>query len=413
MMYSQALRADTVIIGGGAAGMMAAAEAANRGLDTILLEKNDYMGKKLRITGKGRCNVTNACDVRSFMSNIPVNGKFLYSALNKLTPQAVVDYFEALGVPLKTERGNRVFPVSDKAVDISHALESQMRRAGTRTLRTEAEEIVVRDGAVCSVKTALGEIECRCVVICTGGASYTSTGSNGDGYKFAQSLGHTIVPPRGSLIPLTAKGKLCRDLMGLSLKNVELSVFENDKKIYTDFGEMLFTHFGLSGPLVLSASSHMRHIGERDYRIEIDLKPALDEQKLDKRLISDFEKHKNNDYINSLGELLPRKLIPVMVSMSGIDGRVKCNSITREQRQNLLHLLKHFPVEINGTRPIDEAIITTGGVDVREINPRTMESKLVQGLFFAGEVLDTDGYTGGFNLQIAWSTGYLAGNSVY
>jgi len=392
--------------------MMASCEAALKGLDVTLLEKNDYMGKKLRITGKGRCNVTNACDVRTFMQNIPVNGKFLYSALNKLTPQAVMDYFEALGVPLKVERGNRVFPVSDKAADVSFALERYMRDLGVKVIHSAAREILTENGCVCGVKTEQGNISCPNVILCTGGASYPATGSTGDGYVFARKLGHNIIEPRGSLVPLTSPGTLCRDLMGLSLRNVELTVFENDKNIYTDFGEMLFTHFGVSGPLILSASAHMRHFGERSYRIEIDLKPALDEQKLDKRLLSDFEKHKNSDFINSLGELLPRKMIPVIVQLSGIDGRVKCHSVTREERMHLLHLLKHFPVDINGTRPIDEAIITTGGVDVKEVNPRTMESKLVPGLYFAGEVLDVDGYTGGFNLQIAWSTAYLAGNSV-
>ena len=392
--------------------MMAACEAAMRGLDVTLLEKNEQMGRKLRITGKGRCNVTNACDVRTFMQNIPVNGKFLFSALNRLDPQAVMDYFEALGVPLKVERGNRVFPVSDRAADVSFALERYMGDTGVKVMNLPAKDILCDDGVVVGVRTARGDIECRNVILCTGGKSYPATGSTGDGYVFAKKLGHNIVEPRGSLVPLTSPGNLCRDLMGLSLKNVELTVFEDGKKIYTDFGEMLFTHFGVSGPLVLSASAHMRHFDAKSYRIEIDLKPALDEQKLDKRLLGDLEKHKNSDFINSLGELLPRKIIPVVVQLSGIDGRTKCNAITREQRMKLLELLKHFPVEINGTRPIDEAIITTGGVDVREVNPRTMESKLVSGLYFAGEVLDVDGYTGGFNLQIAWSTAYLAGNSV-
>lgn len=411
-MSLQILKADTVVIGGGAAGMLAASEAAKRGLDVLLLEKNESMGRKLRITGKGRCNVTNACDVRSFLTNVPVNGKFLYSALNRFSPQAVMDYFEALGVPLKVERGNRVFPVSDQAGDICRALEKELRRRGVRVLHAAARGIAAENGQVCSVDTPEGKIECRNVILCTGGKSYPATGSTGDGYAFARKLGHTIVEPEGSLVPLTSPGTLCRDLMGLSLRNVAVTVFEDDKKLCSDFGEMLFTHFGLSGPLILSASAHIRHLDSRRYRLEIDLKPALDEQKLDKRLLGDLDKHKNSDFINSLGELLPRKMIPVIVAMSGIDGRTKCNAVTREERLRLLNLLKHFTVEISGKRPIAEAIITTGGVDVREVNPRTMESKLVSGLYFAGEILDTDGYTGGFNLQIAWSTAYLAGNSV-
>ncbi len=392
--------------------MMAAAESAKRGLVTLLIEKNEYMGRKLRITGKGRCNVTNACDVRTFMANVPVNSKFLYSAINRFPPSAAMEYFERLGVPLKVERGERVFPESDRAADISAALERNMRECGVRLLRAGVLGIETENGAVSAVKTDRGAVSCRAAIVCTGGLSYPATGSTGDGFDFARSLGHTVTPPRASLVPLTSPGTLCRDLMGLSLRNVAVTVFEDNKKIYSDFGELLFTHFGLSGPTILSASAHMRRFGERSYRVEIDLKPALDEQKLDKRLLSDFEKHKNNDFINSLGELLPRKLIPVAVRLSGIDGRTKCNSITREQRHELLTLLKHFPVEIDGTRPVSEAIVTSGGVNVREIDPRTMRSKLVPGLYFAGEVIDSDAYTGGFNLQIAWSTGYLAGNSV-
>ena len=411
-MSLQTLKADVAVVGGGAAGMMAAAEAAKRGLRVLLIEKNESMGRKLRITGKGRCNVTNDCDVRSFMSNIPVNGKFLYSALNRMTPQMSMDYFEALGVPLKVERGSRVFPVSDQAADICRGLEKQLHQTGVYILHARVQEILTADGMISGLETERERVLCRNVILCTGGKSYPATGSTGDGYAFARALGHTIIPPRPSLVPLTSPDGLCRELMGLSLRNVEITVFEDDRKLYTDFGEMLFTHSGVSGPLILSASAHMRSLGEKAYRIEIDLKPALDEQKLDKRLLSDLEKHKNNDFINSLGELLPRKMIPVIVKLSGIDGRTKCNAVTREQRRDLLQLLKHFPVEISGTRPIEEAIITTGGVDVRQVNPRTMESKLVTGLYFAGEILDADGYTGGFNLQIAWSTAFLAGNSV-
>lgn len=323
-----------------------------------------------------------------------------------------MEYFERLGVPLKVERGERVFPESDRAADISAALERNMRECGVKPLRARAIGIETDSGAVSAVKTDRGAVSCRAAIVCTGGLSYPATGSTGDGFSFARELGHSVTPPRASLVPLTSPGTLCRDLMGLSLRNIAVTVFEDGKKIYSDFGELLFTHFGLSGPTILSASAHMRRFGECSYRVEIDLKPALDEQKLDKRLLSDLEKHKNNDFINSLGELLPRKLIPVVVQLSGIDGRTKCNSITREQRHELLALLKHFPVEIDGTRPVSEAIVTSGGVNVREIDPRTMRSKLVPGLYFAGEVIDSDAYTGGFNLQIAWSTGYLAGNSV-
>ena len=412
MTYLQALTGDVIVIGAGAAGMMAAAIAAGHGLDTIILEQNDYAGKKLRITGKGRCNVTNACDVREFMSNIPVNSKFMYSALNKLSPHAAMDYFEALGVPLKIERGNRVFPVSDKAADISNALERSARKSGVRFIKSRALDVLAQDGAITGVKTTAGLIECKNVIVCTGGLSYPATGSTGDGFEFAKRLGHNIIKPKGSLVPLVCQGTICRDLMGLSLRNVRIDVFEDNKKIFSDFGELLFTHFGMSGPLILSASAHMRHFDEKTYHLEIDLKPALDEKILDKRLLSDFEKHKNNDFINSLGELLPRKMIPVIVAGSGIDPRTKMHSITKEQRQELLRLLKAFSLVVTGTRPVEEAIITTGGVDVREINPKTMESKLINGLYFAGEILDVDGYTGGFNLQIAWSTAFLAGNSV-
>jgi predicted Rossmann fold flavoprotein len=405
------LRAEVVVVGGGAAGMLAAAEAAKTGADTLLIEKNAVFGRKLRITGKGRCNVTNDCDVRTFMANVPVNGKFLYSAVSRFTPRDAMAYFEALGVPLKVERGSRVFPVSDRASDVSRALERAMDRAGVRTLQAAALDVLTENGAVSGVETDRGRVDCSRVILCTGGMSYPATGSTGDGYRFAQKLGHVITPPRGSLVPLTAAGTICRDLMGLSLRNVALTVFEDEKKIYTDFGEMLFTHFGLSGPMALSASAHMRRFGERAYRIEIDLKPALDEQKLDRRLLSDLDRHKNSDFINSLEELLPRKLIPVAVARSGIDGRTKCNTVTREQRMGLLRLLKHFSVDITGTRPLEEAIVTTGGMDVRQVDPRTMGSRLVPGLYFAGEILDTDAYTGGFNLQIAWSTAHLAGNA--
>lgn len=400
------------VIGAGAAGLMAASAAAQAGAQVVLFEKNAKVGRKIMITGKGRCNVTNDCDVPGVLANIPVNPRFLYSALGKCSPADIMAFFEGLGVPLKTERGNRVFPVSDKALDIVDALFFHVKRLGVRLeLGCTVEGIETRDGAVCGVRVNGKVFAADRVIVATGGASYPATGSTGDGYTFARVLGHTIIPPRPSLVPLVAEGDVCSKLMGLSLKNVRITVRENEKPIFEDFGEMLFTHFGLSGPLILSASAHMRHFGSKQYRVDIDLKPALDEKTLDKRLLSDFEAHKNSDFINALGELLPRKLIPVVVERSGIDPRVKVHSVTKAQRQALLHLLKAFPVTITGARPIAEAIITTGGVSVKQVSPKTMESKLVKSLYFAGEILDVDAYTGGFNLQIAWATGRLAGQS--
>ncbi len=403
---------DIVVIGGGPSGMMAALTAAGRGLSVVLLEPNKSLGRKLRITGKGRCNITNNCDIRDFMKNVPRNPKFLYSSLSSMSPADVIDFFESNGLPLKTERGGRVFPVSDNANDVAATLERLLNSAGVRILRERVERMLTQDECVTGVLTNSGRISCAAAIVCTGGCSYPRTGSTGDGYAFAAEAGHNVIKPAASLVPLTAAGDICGRLMGLSLRNVAIKVLEDERLIYSDFGEMLFTHFGVSGPLILSASAHMRAFGERKYRIKIDLKPALDETALDRRILSDFEKYHNSDFINSLGDLIPKKLIPVVVDMSGIGERVKVHSITRQQRQELVKLLKGFPVEITGSRPIDEAIITTGGVDVRQIDPRTMQSKLVQGLYFAGEVLDVDAYTGGFNLQIAWSTGKKAGESV-
>lgn len=412
MMSMSVLSTDAVIIGGGAAGMMCSAVAAERGLDVIVLEPNKLLGRKLRITGKGRCNLTNNCDVKQFLTNIPSDGKFLYSALNRLSPTDTIALFEELGLPLKTERGSRVFPVSDKSFDVVEALQKYMKRGGVRVMHARAKHIKTQDGAVCGVETSEGTISCRAAVICTGGLSYPLTGSTGDGYRMAQELGHTVTECRPSLVPLESDDDYCAEMQGFSLKNVTLSAFEDDKLIYKELGEMLFTHFGVSGPLVLSASSHMRSFGSSKYRLEIDLKPALDEKKLDARLLRDFEKYQNRDFQNALGDLAGRTMIPVLVQLSGIPPETKVNSITREQRHALLKLLKAFPVSISGPRPIDEAIITSGGVCLKEVNPRTMESKLVSGLHFAGEVLDIDAYTGGFNLQIAWSTGYTAANSI-
>ena len=406
------LSADAVVIGGGAAGMMCSLIAARRGLDVILLEPNKMLGRKLRITGKGRCNVTNNCDIKNFLTNIPGDGRFLYSALNRLSPRDTMQFFESLGLPLKTERGNRVFPVSDNANDVAGTLARNLERSGVRHIRESANHIIAENGEVTGIKTDSGVISCRAAVICTGGLSYPLTGSTGAGYKMARELGHSIVPCRPSLVPLESDDEYCAQMQGFSLKNVTLSAYENDKLIFRELGEMLFTHFGVSGPLVLSASSHMRNFGSARYRLSIDLKPALDEKKLDARLLRDFEKYANRDFAKSLCDLAGRTMIPVLIELSGIPAEEKVNSITRQQRHDLLRLFKEFPISISGPRPIDEAIVTSGGVLTKEINPRTMESKLVSGLYFAGEVMDIDAYTGGFNLQIAWSTAYVAANSI-
>ena len=403
---------DLVVIGGGAAGMMCAATAADRGLKVILLDPNRQLGRKLRITGKGRCNLTNNCEIKTFMQNIPGDGRFLFSALNRLSPADTMALFESRGLELKTERGNRVFPVSDNANDVAGTMARWCARSDVAALRCKAKKVVVENGAVTGVETEKGLIPCRAAAICTGGLSYPLTGSTGDGLRFAQALGHSITPPRASLVPLESPDAYCAEMQGFSLRNVVLSAYEEDKLIYKELGEMLFTHFGVSGPLVLSASAHMRHMGSKNYRLEIDLKPALDEKKLDARILRDFEKYANREFKNALSDLAGSAMIPVLVRLSGIPEDTKVNSVTREQRMKLLHLFKAFPVTVSGTRPIDEAIVTAGGVNTKEINPRTMESKLISELYFAGEVLDLDGYTGGFNLQIAWSTGFVAGNSV-
>lgn len=401
------------MIGGGAAGTLCAALAAGRGLDVVLLEPNRMLGRKLRITGKGRCNVTNDCDAREFISAIPGDGRFLQSAIHKFGTLDTKALFEGLGVALKTERGNRVFPESDRADDIADALTKLARENGVRVLRERATRILTDEaGAVSAVSAGGGEIECEAAVICTGGLSYPGTGSTGDGYRMARELGHTIRPCRPSLVPLESPDAWCREMQGFSLRNVELSAYEDEKLIYKALGEMLFTHFGVSGPLVLSASAHMRRFGECRYRLSIDLKPGLDEKKLDARLLRDFEKYSNREFRNSLGDLAGRAMIPVLVELSGIPGDTRTNSVTRQQRAALAQLLKHFPVSLSGPRPIAEAIVTSGGVATTEVNPRTMESKLVPGLYFAGEVLDLDAYTGGYNLQIAWSTAFVAANSL-
>lgn len=401
---------NILVIGGGAAGLMAAGTAAENGARVTLLETNEKVGRKLFITGKGRCNVCNNCDIQTVLQNVPVNPRFLYSALGGFSPEDAMAFFTSHGVPLKTERGNRVFPVSDKAADIIDALFTWIKRVGVIIKHTAAERLVIEGVRLAGVQAGDALYPADRVIVATGGVSYPQTGSTGDGYRFAKQAGHTVVPPNPSLVPLVTPGG-CEELMGLSLRNVQVTVFEDSRRIWSEFGEMLFTHFGLSGPLILSASAHMRHFGSKGYHIEIDLKPALDEKTLDKRLLSDFGTHKNSDFINALGGLLPRKLIPAVVRLSQIDPHAKVNGITRQQRAALLHTLKHFLVVVSGKRPVAEAIVTSGGVSVREVDPKTMESKKLPGLYFAGEVLDVDAYTGGFNLQIAWSTGRLAGLS--
>jgi len=398
-----------VVVGGGAAGMMAAICAAERGASVTLLEPNERLGKKLNITGKGRCNVTNNADLETLLANTPKNGKFLYSAFSRFDGRDAMAFFKKLGVPLKTERGNRVFPVSDRAFDISGALERRLKALRVSMVRDRAAHLEIEEGTIRGVQGERREYPAKAVILATGGVSYPATGSTGEGHRMAREAGHTVTPLRGSLVPLREQGNLCVRMQGLSLRNVGLTVFENNKKIYTDFGELLFTHFGVSGPLILSASAHMRHFEKKAYRLEIDLKPALDEQQLDKRLLSDFTKYANSDFCNALDDLLPQKLIPVVVELTEIPPHQKVHDLTKEQRRVLLQLLKHFPVAIAGPCPVTDAIVTSGGIKVSEIDPKTMESKFVKDLYFAGEVIDVDAYTGGFNLQIAWATGRAAG----
>ncbi len=401
------------VIGGGAAGLMAAVIAARNGAAVTLFERNDRLGKKLRITGKGRCNVTNDCDRNEFLSNVPTNPRFLYTALTSFTTEDTKAFFEDAGVPLKTERGKRVFPVSDRAGDIVAALDRECRASGVRILHERVERILYADGKAVGVQTRNGAYDADAVILATGGRSYPTTGSDGDGYRFAKAAGHTVTPIFPSLVPLVAEGALCQSMQGLSLKNVSLKMLDTDsgKCVYEDFGEMLFTHFGLSGPLVLSASAHLADMRPDKYEARIDLKPALDERTLDARIRSDFEKYHNRDIINALDDLLPQKMIAPMIRLCEIDPRKKVHSVTREERERLVKQLKGLSVRVRGFRSIDEAIITRGGVSVREIDPKTMQSKLMSGLFFAGEVIDVDAYTGGFNLQIAFSTAYVAGQS--
>lgn len=404
-----------IVIGGGAAGMLAAYRAAERGHQVTLLEKNEKLGKKVFITGKGRCNVTNACEVEDLFKNIISNPKFLYSSIYNFDNQAILELLHGYGCPTKVERGDRVFPVSDHASDVIYALQRAMQSKGVQIrLNTEVKELIIKDERIKGVRLSGGrDLEADSVIVCTGGVSYPSTGSTGDGIRFAQEAGLEIVETKPALVPLTCKEAWCWDLMGLSLKNVEVTISDGKKKIFKEFGEMLFTHFGVSGPLILSASSHYvkKYFG-RELPLFIDLKPALSTEQLDKRVQRDFEENINRQFKNAVGGLFPAKLVPVMIKLSGISPDKKVNEITREERLGFVELIKKLPLTITGTRSFAEAIITQGGVKVQEINPSTMESKKISGLYFAGEVLDLDAVTGGFNLQIAWSTGYLAGDSI-
>ncbi len=405
------MKNKVIVIGGGAAGLMAAGTAGYYGADVILLEKNKKVGRKIAITGKGRCNLTNNCDVQTFISNVPTNGRFLYSAANNFTPRDAIDFFENLGLKTKTERGNRVFPYSDKALDVVDVIRKFALDNNVKIINDKALALVIKDGAIAGVKSKLQTYPCSRAVVCCGGLSYPLTGSTGDGYTLAKQAGHSIIPPVPSLVPLESGDPCCGEMQGLALKNVGVKIIDvkTQKAVYSDFGEMLFTHFGLSGPTVLSASANMENPESRDYVCRIDLKPALSPEQLDLRLIRDFKQNINRDISNSLSKLLPKKLIPVAIKRWGIPADKKCHFITKDERRRLVGILKAFDVRISGFRPVAEAIVTSGGVDVAEIVPKTMESRLCRGLYFAGEVMDVDGYTGGFNLQIAWCTGRLAG----
>ena len=401
---------DVIVIGGGPAGMYAAITAAQNNCKVLLLERNDRLGKKLLITGKGRCNVTNNCDEQEILKNIPRNGRFLYSAMAAQPPASVMDFFEKNGCELKTERGNRVFPQSDKAVSVLECLQSRMRRLGVKVQTARVSEIMTGAGGVCGVKAGTQVFQGRNVILATGGLSYPTTGSTGDGFRMAQALGHTVTATEGSLVPLETAGEDCQQMQGLSLRNVAVKLLNaKGKVLYKDFGELLFTHFGISGPTVLSASAHLKGDG---CRLVIDLKPALEENKLDERILRDLSMYQNRSMENALTDLLPRSMIPVVLRRLEIDPNMQANSLKKQQRRALVELLKGFSVEITGKRPVAEAIITSGGIKVSEIDPKTMESKIVPGLYFAGEIIDCDAYTGGFNLQIAWATAYAAGCSV-
>ena len=404
-----------VVIGGGPAGMLAAITAAKNGSEVTLLEKMRTVGRKLSITGKGRCNLTSNLNMEDFIKNVPGNGKFLYSAFSQYTNEDLIQYFNSLGVNTKVERGERVFPVSDNAMQVVNALKRELDKYKINLLvNTKVEKIIVENNSVKAVKTENREIPCDKVILATGGKSYSMTGSDGYGYEIAKQLGHTIIEPKGSLIPMEIYEKL--DLQGLALKNVAIQVLDNQKVVYEDFGEMLFTHFGISGPIILSASSHIlrlksleEKLKSKAIKIELDLKPALTEEKLAQRIQRDFEKYTKKQFKNALGDLLPAKMIPEIITLSKINPEKQVNQINKKEREELVKILKRFTMTIKKFRPIDEAIVTAGGISVKEINATTMESKKVSGLYFAGEIIDVDAYTGGFNLQIAFSTGYVAG----
>lgn len=404
------MKFDGIVIGGGPAGMFAAITAAQNGSRVLLLEKNSRLGKKLLITGKGRCNVTNNCSAQEVLQNTPRNGRFLFSAMAAFPPEKTISFFETNGCPLKTERGNRVFPLSDRSQSVLDCLRDALRRLPVVVREETVREILTQDGHVTGVRTNKANYTASWVILATGGISYPATGSTGDGYAMAQALGHTIVPQEGNLVPLESGDADCAEMQGLSLRNVGVKLVDaRNKTLYQDFGELLFTHFGVSGPTVLSASCHLNGEG---CRLLIDLKPALDEGKLDSRILRDLEQYQNRSMENALTDLLPRSMIPVVLRRLNIAPEMQANSLTKQSRRSLVALLKDFPVAVTGKRPVSEAIITSGGVKVSEINPKTMESKLVSGLFFAGEIIDCDAYTGGFNLQIAWATAYAAGSGV-
>lgn len=398
---------DGIVVGGGAAGMFASITAAQQGQRVLLLEKNSRLGRKLLITGKGRCNVTNRCTGQEVLQNVPRNARFLYSTMATYPPEKTIAFFETHGCPLKTERGNRVFPQSDRSQSVLDCLQNELRRNHVTVREETVSEILMKNGRAAGVRAGQAIYEAAWVILATGGVSYPATGSTGDGYAMAAKLGHTIIPPEGSLVPLESDDADCAEMQGLSLRNVGVKLLSaKGKTLYQDFGELLFTHFGVSGPTVLSASCHLKGEG---CRLRIDLKPALDEAKLDSRILRDLETYQNRSMENALTDLLPRSMIPVVLHRLEIDPAIQANSLTRQKRRALVELLKAFPISISGKRPVSEAIITSGGVKVSEVNPGTMESRLAPGLFFAGEILDCDAYTGGFNLQIAWATAYAAG----
>ena len=403
MMY------DGIVIGGGPAGMFAAITAAKGGSKVILLERNDRLGKKLLITGKGRCNITNHCTAGEVLQNVPRNGKFLYSAMQSFPPDQIMEFFGDRGCELKVERGNRVFPVTDKSSSVLECLKAELRRLGVTVIKDRAKGITISEEGISGV---IGEKErylSKWVILATGGVSYPTTGSTGDGYSIAASLGHTVIEPQGSLVPLESSDSDCAEMQGLSLRNVAVKLLDvKGKVLYKDFGELLFTHFGISGPIVLSASAHLKGDG---CKLMIDLKPGLDDAKLSERLLRDLEQYQNRSMENALTDILPRSMIPVVLSRLNIPADLQANSLKKQQRRSIVDLLKAFPVSISGKRPVEEAIITSGGIKVSEIDPKTMESKKIPGLYFAGEIIDCDAYTGGFNLQIAWATAFAAGNA--